>query len=153
MNIPPFSPLREHARRHINSLIGLRCDAASSTDGDHAALLVAALAIFIEQAQTMDILCDPHSLFAKHFRETLTQATLTADDLLPVLEDLLILIREKNLRAPALHPCQTERRLLNEVEEGNTWSPADNTAFAKHYFYNLPLHIAKSIMDKIPPLY
>jgi hypothetical protein len=153
MNIPPFSPLREHARRHINSLIGLRCDEASPIGGDHAALLVAALAIFIEQAQTMDILCDPHSLFAEHFRETISRAALTADDFLPMLEDLLILIREKNLRAPALRPCQTERRLLNEVEQGDTWSPADNTAFARHYFYNLPLHIAKSIMDKIPPVY
>lgn len=152
MNIPPFSPLREHARRHINSLIGLRCEPASQAGDDHAVLLVAALAIFIEQAQAMDILCDPQSLFAEHFRTGIASDILTENDVLPLLEDILILIREKNLRAPALHLCQTERRLISEVEDGSTWSPADNTAFAKHYFYNLPLHIAKSIMDKIPSL-
>lgn len=150
MNIPRFSPLREHARRHISTLIGIRSGQIHGPETHNTDALITALGIFLEQAPSMDMLCDPDSAFARHFRDNIANPTLTDSEILPLLEDILILIREKNLRAPALQNCQSEIQLINTVESGTVWSPTDNTAFTMHYFYDLPLHIAKSIMEQIP---
>ncbi len=141
--MPTFTSLLPHLSRH-----------ASFTSPDnamtsHVPHFLTALAILSRKAPEYDFFCTRSTLFFEHFCQCIPRDHLTVDDTFSLLEDMLIFIREKTLRAPCRHTCEQEKALLFWTESGQEWNPTDGSLFSHYYFYEIPLIIVKGVLAQL----
>ncbi|SIO35859.1 hypothetical protein [Halodesulfovibrio marinisediminis] len=102
-----------------------------------------------EQHLIYSQLCHSEQYFIQHFQEILNKQTIEEDDIFPLLEDLLILVREKTLRTGATQANEAEIAALRHVHTGKNWKKDDGTLFAETFFYKIPLSLIRAISDDL----
>lgn len=94
-------------------------------------------------------LCHSQKYFIQHFHTILCKKHVTEDDIFCLLEDLLILVREKTLRTGIPQANKAEHSALALVFEGKNWSKDDGTLFSETFFYKIPLTLIHAISDEL----
>ncbi|MCT4625994.1 hypothetical protein [Halodesulfovibrio sp.] len=102
-----------------------------------------------EQYAIYSQLCHSQSHFIHHFQDILHKHRIEEDDIFCLLEDLLILVREKTLRTGIPQANKAELAALTLVFDGKDWSKDDGTLFSETFFYKVPLSLIHAISDEL----
>ncbi|OBQ52674.1 hypothetical protein [Halodesulfovibrio spirochaetisodalis] len=102
-----------------------------------------------EQHAIYSQLCYSQKYFLQHFQDILSKQNIDEDDIFPLLEDLLILVREKTLRAGFTQANDAERAALTHVLDGEHWDKEDGTLFSETFFYKVPLSLIHAISNDL----
>ncbi len=116
---------------------------------ENAERCVMLLETISDQHAVYSQLCHSQKYFLQHFQATLEKETIEEDDVFSLLEDLLILVREKTLRTGTPQANDAELAALAHVLEGINWSKDDGTLFSETFFYKVPLSLIHEISSDL----
>ena len=116
---------------------------------DNAELCAKILQTILEQHTVYTQLCHDQVLFLEHFSGIVKKDTIDEDDIFGLLEDLLIIIREKTLRTGLQQANDVERMALSKVSNGTEWKKEDRTIFTEAFFFKTPLSIIQSLSGEL----
>ena len=102
-----------------------------------------------EQHAVYSQLCHSQQYFVQHFQAILQKEEIEEDDVFSLLEDLLILVREKTLRTGTPHANDAELAALAHVLTGTNWTRDDGTLFSETFFYKVPLSLIHAISSDL----
>ncbi|MEZ0576251.1 hypothetical protein [Halodesulfovibrio aestuarii] len=102
-----------------------------------------------EQHAVYSQLCHSQKYFTQHFELLLSKQKIEEDDIFCLLEDLLILVREKTLRTGISQANDAEVAALEHVFTGKSWSKDDGTLFSETFFYKIPLSLIHAISNEL----
>lgn len=118
---------------------------------DNAELCAKILLTILEQHTVYTQLCHDQVLFLEHFNEIVTKDIIEEDDVFDLLEDLLIIVREKTLRTGLQQANEVERMALCKVSNETEWRKEDRTLFTEAFFFKAPLSIIKNLSEELTP--
>lgn len=102
-----------------------------------------------EQHAVYSQLCHSQKHFIQHFQAMLGKQQIEEDDVFSLLEDLLILVREKTLRTGTPQANDAELAALTHVFSSKNWNKDDGTLFSETFFYKVPLTLIHAISDDL----
>ena len=134
-----------HVRSKIQQLIAHLRSYPFLHEKGNADLCANILQTVIDQHSVYSQLCHHGHYYAAHFIMLLGKETIREDDVFSLLEDLLILVREKTLRTGIEKANCCEQQAIEHVVCGSLWTEHDGTLFSDAFFHKLPLSIIQSI--------
>lgn len=102
-----------------------------------------------EQHAVYSQLCYSQDYFIQHFQKILSKNKIEEDEIFSLLEDLLILVREKTLRTGIVQANDAEITALSFVHTSKDWAKDDGTLFSEAFFYKIPLTLIHAISDDL----
>jgi len=115
-------------------------------NAERCAMLLETIA---EQHAVYSQLCYSQKYFIQHFQEIISKTSIGEDDIFSLLEDLLILVREKTLRTGTPQANDAELAGLAHVFTSKNWTKDDGTLFSETFFYKIPLSLIHAISDDL----
>ena len=97
------------------------------------------------QSEIYSLLCQTDHYYSAHFLTVLDKKRISEDDVFPLLEDSIMLVREKTLKSGIHRASFFEQKAIEYVLTGALWSETDGTLFSEAFFHQLPLSIIQSI--------
>lgn len=116
---------------------------------ENAEICAMLLETIAEQHAIYSQLCHSQKYFVRHFQVIVSKEKIEEDEVFSLLEDLLILVREKTLRTGTQQANAAELAALAHVFTGKNWTKDDGTLFSETFFYKIPLSLIHTISDDL----
>lgn len=141
--MPYLHPIRSHLSRHAETF------AAHGDTDIIASRIASALHTLEAQVAAYEAICHLSKPQMHNLAILIRHHRIAEDDTLLLLEDALLIIREKTLRTHPATVTDAEQDLMHWVMTGQLWHPEDGLQFSRRFFHVLPNCIMRDIMGQM----